>query len=303
MIITEGIKASLQGSSPSYEINTDLPQSQQSTPYKTEQGNPLSPVIIPITSCVSLVSSNTSFSTSNRSEYPNETTDKYEEHKKPNVEISEVSEILQKYNDLNRKVYENLSTNTTNHLSYSKQICNIYHGRSNQYTSNNLSHPSIGQVGDYSYSQNSGFYQPHGYNFSTYNESYALPYNIDNDSGVPLKKQKMISAGSSYSVAKTSAQQQFTRKTSTVRERTRTHNVNDGFLTLRNLIPTDPPDRKLSKIETLRLANSYIWHLSSVLMNASIPTACPTDLCYVTCCNGTERICTFCVSFLKSLNG
>ena len=33
----------------------------------------------------------------------------------------------------------------------------------------------------------------------------------------------------------------------------------------RELIPTEPVDRKLSKIETLRLATSYIEHLASQL--------------------------------------
>lgn len=45
------------------------------------------------------------------------------------------------------------------------------------------------------------------------------------------------------------------------RERVRTENVNAGFDRLRKLIPTDPLDRKLSKIEILRLATSYIKHL------------------------------------------
>lgn len=45
------------------------------------------------------------------------------------------------------------------------------------------------------------------------------------------------------------------------RERVRTENVNAGFDNLRKLIPTDPQDRKLSKIEILRLATSYINHL------------------------------------------
>lgn len=45
------------------------------------------------------------------------------------------------------------------------------------------------------------------------------------------------------------------------RERVRTENVNAGFDNLRRLIPTDPEDRKLSKIEILRLATSYINHL------------------------------------------
>ncbi|KAK2172317.1 hypothetical protein NP493_974g00012 [Ridgeia piscesae] len=56
------------------------------------------------------------------------------------------------------------------------------------------------------------------------------------------------------------------RYTANARERDRTHSVNAAFVTLRTLIPTEPADRKLSKIETLRLATSYISHLHTVLM-------------------------------------
>jgi hypothetical protein len=49
------------------------------------------------------------------------------------------------------------------------------------------------------------------------------------------------------------------------RERGRTQSVNGAFLHLRGLIPTEPVDRKLSKIETLRLATSYIEHLATQL--------------------------------------
>ena len=49
------------------------------------------------------------------------------------------------------------------------------------------------------------------------------------------------------------------------RERGRTQSVNGAFQCLRGLIPTEPVDRKLSKIETLRLATSYIEHLVNQL--------------------------------------
>lgn len=42
--------------------------------------------------------------------------------------------------------------------------------------------------------------------------------------------------------------------------------VNSAFTTLRKLIPTEPVNRKLSKIETLRLALSYIEHLDATLV-------------------------------------
>ncbi|KAM9361605.1 transcription factor 15-like [Symphorus nematophorus] len=56
------------------------------------------------------------------------------------------------------------------------------------------------------------------------------------------------------------------RNAANARERYRTQNVNTAFTALRTLIPTEPVDRKLSKIETLRLASSYIAHLANVLV-------------------------------------
>ncbi|TDH09009.1 hypothetical protein EPR50_G00103970 [Perca flavescens] len=49
------------------------------------------------------------------------------------------------------------------------------------------------------------------------------------------------------------------------RERWRQQNVNGAFTELRSLIPTHPPDRKLSKNEILRLALRYISFLDQVL--------------------------------------
>ena len=56
------------------------------------------------------------------------------------------------------------------------------------------------------------------------------------------------------------------RQNANARERDRTQSVNTAFTTLRTVIPTEPANRKLSKIETLRLATSYISHLHTVLM-------------------------------------
>ncbi|KAG8194727.1 hypothetical protein JTE90_026376 [Oedothorax gibbosus] len=49
------------------------------------------------------------------------------------------------------------------------------------------------------------------------------------------------------------------------RERWRQQNVNGAYADLRRLVPTHPPDKKLSKNEILRLAIRYIRLLSSVL--------------------------------------
>jgi len=98
------------------------------------------------------------------------------------------------------------------------------------------------------------------------------------------------------------------RRHANARERTRTHSVNDGFVLLRNLIPTEPVNRKLSKIETLRLATSYIWHLNALLVNSytsdmqSYQETLPSrQLYYSTCTAGTDKVCTFCITFLRAL--
>ncbi|XP_064606489.1 uncharacterized protein LOC135471260 [Liolophura sinensis] len=49
------------------------------------------------------------------------------------------------------------------------------------------------------------------------------------------------------------------------RERWRQQNVNGAFAELRKLVPTHPPDKKLSKNEILRLAIKYINLLSNVV--------------------------------------
>lgn len=58
----------------------------------------------------------------------------------------------------------------------------------------------------------------------------------------------------------------MTRKVFTnTRERWRQHNVNSAFAELRKLIPTHPPEKKLSKNEILRLAMRYINFLVQLL--------------------------------------
>lgn len=49
------------------------------------------------------------------------------------------------------------------------------------------------------------------------------------------------------------------------RERNRVRLVNDGFFSLRQHIPYFPDKKKLSKVETLRCAVSYIKHLQKLI--------------------------------------
>ncbi|XP_025998666.1 T-cell acute lymphocytic leukemia protein 1 homolog [Astatotilapia calliptera] len=57
------------------------------------------------------------------------------------------------------------------------------------------------------------------------------------------------------------------------RERWRQQNVNGAFAELRRLIPTHPPDRKLSKNEILRLALRYISFLDHLLTEQDLSGA------------------------------
>ncbi|CAH8475004.1 unnamed protein product [Schistosoma turkestanicum] len=49
------------------------------------------------------------------------------------------------------------------------------------------------------------------------------------------------------------------------RERQRQRSVNQAFATLRHILPTHPPDKKLSKHEILRLSIKYIHILETIL--------------------------------------
>ena len=53
------------------------------------------------------------------------------------------------------------------------------------------------------------------------------------------------------------------------RERKRVKLVNDGFVRLRKHVPTDPKNKKLSKVKTLRSAIDYIRHLQHLLSQAN----------------------------------
>ncbi|KAE8739061.1 scleraxis-like [Frankliniella occidentalis] len=73
--------------------------------------------------------------------------------------------------------------------------------------------------------------------------------------------------------------------------------VNQAFCSLRALIPTEPKNRKLSKIETLRLATSYIAHLDTQLHS--------TDSVICSAALGARsgfKICTFCLAARSKTN-
>lgn len=105
------------------------------------------------------------------------------------------------------------------------------------------------------------------------------------------------------------------------RERDRTHrcatqesqsslcSVNTAFTALRTLIPTEPADRKLSKIETLRLASSYISHLGAVLIVGAADQPClrleenhSRSSTWNNESQSRPQVCTFCLAMHKKYN-
>uniref|UniRef100_H3BYG9 Scleraxis bHLH transcription factor n=1 Tax=Tetraodon nigroviridis TaxID=99883 RepID=H3BYG9_TETNG len=106
------------------------------------------------------------------------------------------------------------------------------------------------------------------------------------------------------------------RTAANARERDRTNSVNTAFTALRTLIPTEPADRKLSKIETLRLASSYISHLGNVLLlgeglHDGQPCHAPSPPFFHVNSSPTrgsdqsaqpKHICTFCLSNQRKMN-
>lgn len=49
------------------------------------------------------------------------------------------------------------------------------------------------------------------------------------------------------------------------RERIRVRHVNEGYARLREHLPDEPTDKRMSKVETLRAAIRYIKHLENLL--------------------------------------
>lgn len=62
------------------------------------------------------------------------------------------------------------------------------------------------------------------------------------------------------------------RNAANARERARMRVLSKAFCRLKTTLPWVPADTKLSKLDTLRLATSYIAHLRAVLMDQPITT-------------------------------
>ncbi|XP_034520118.1 fukutin isoform X4 [Ailuropoda melanoleuca] len=97
----------------------------------------------------------------------------------------------------------------------------------------------------------------------------ALPLHLDTrcrrHPAAPLRAIWVASASRALSLSCLRSSNMTRKIFTNTRERWRQQNVNSAFAKLRKLIPTHPPDKKLSKNETLRLAMRYINFLVKVL--------------------------------------
>lgn len=85
---------------------------------------------------------------------------------------------------------------------------------------------------------------------------------IQSDANVQLRDHLKFAAAHPYSVHRYAAN---------VRERKRMLSINAAFDVLRGHVPTFPYEKRLSKIDTLRLAIAYIALLSDILTTGSDP--------------------------------
>ncbi|XP_078069787.1 transcription factor 21 [Mustelus asterias] len=107
--------------------------------------------------------------------------------------------------------------------------------------------------------------------FCTSNDSNEDSSNCEHESpkkgrGASGKSRKAASKKSPLSGV-TQEGKQIQRNAANARERARMRVLSKAFSRLKTTLPWVPPDTKLSKLDTLRLASSYIAHLRQILAN------------------------------------
>ncbi|XP_034945553.1 helix-loop-helix protein 1-like [Chelonus insularis] len=92
----------------------------------------------------------------------------------------------------------------------------------------------------------------------------SINMNLNGSNGVMNSTNSLSSLSREERRRRRRATQKY-RTAHATRERVRVEAFNLAFAELRKLLPTLPPDKKLSKIEILRLAICYIAYLNHVL--------------------------------------
>lgn len=89
----------------------------------------------------------------------------------------------------------------------------------------------------------------------------------DEPRDAPGKKRKSASRKTAPKGVAQQEGKQVQRNAANARERARMRVLSKAFSRLKTSLPWVPPDTKLSKLDTLRLASSYIAHLRQILAN------------------------------------
>ncbi|KAJ8409671.1 hypothetical protein AAFF_G00217300 [Aldrovandia affinis] len=89
----------------------------------------------------------------------------------------------------------------------------------------------------------------------------------EDDGKAPGKKRKTSSRKNTLNGVAHEGGKQVQRNAANARERARMRVLSKAFSRLKTTLPWVPPDTKLSKLDTLRLASSYIAHLRQILAN------------------------------------
>ncbi len=108
-----------------------------------------------------------------------------------------------------------------------------------------------------------------GKDTGTSNESTGDSSNCEGASVTECTGKRRKSAAMRKSAPNGVAQEgkQVQRNAANARERARMRVLSKAFSRLKTTLPWVPPDTKLSKLDTLRLASSYIAHLRQILAN------------------------------------
>lgn len=172
-----------------------------------------------------------------------------------------------------KKTYPDEELNTPEKISLYEKFNSVFHGtlldldRNNEVTNWNSNHHTVNRnLFGQNYEETelcSAFYEN---NFKT---STPIKNNQQDSKSNDKVKKKYASGRNRLSRAKSPTQilkiKRNRRLKANDRERNRMHMLNEALDRLRCVLPTFPEDTKLTKIETLRFAHSYIFALSQAL--------------------------------------
>lgn len=111
-------------------------------------------------------------------------------------------------------------------------------------------------------------FQPSSTNTPMESPAYPTPYNMSTDQGEhdqSMKREKRKYRCRKRSPATIERARIVRRDKANARERRRMNSLNDALEHLRTLLPSVPEEPKMTKIETLRVAQGYITYLATVL--------------------------------------